>query len=288
MAAHAREEVVDQREGVGGVGARSGVPGGSGVLGRGGALRCVRRECGLFAPRSRVRRARRGRLLAGGSHHVFQAGVHDPQQCSQAAALAGGELGAVAVAAVDPRVEGVGVAADDGDRASVAAGERGRDRDAQVGEALGGPVLAGDGGGVGGVRVEVVLEEVAPSGGAQPVTAVQQPLVDGLAGERGAGGVPAEQSAQRGRVGHGGWYTGARHAPDARARFRAVSWALSQKVTKGQQVSQVVASGRFAGGCGRAAALRVRPRPAALASENSSRGLVGRDNVPLLRPPARL
>lgn len=106
------------------------------------------------------------------------------------------------MAALDPGVQGVGVAADDGDRAAVASGQRWRHGDAQVGQALGGPVLPGDRRGVGGVRVEVVFEEVPAAGGAQPVSAVEQAFLDGLAGERGAGGVPVEQGAQRGRVGH--------------------------------------------------------------------------------------
>ena len=70
-----------------------------------------------------------------------------------------------------------------------------------------GAVPAFDGGRVGGVGVEMVLEEIAAAGGAQPVAAVQQALIDRLTGEGGAGGVQAEQGAQRGRVGYKGWYT---------------------------------------------------------------------------------
>ena len=58
------------------------------------------------------------------------------------------------------------MAADDGDGAPVGAGSGGATGDAEVGQPLGGAVLAGDRGGVGGVGVEVVLEEVAAAGGA--------------------------------------------------------------------------------------------------------------------------
>ncbi len=104
-------------------------------------------------------------------------------------------------------MQGVGVAADDGDRAALAVRERQGDRDAEVGEALGGPVPAFDGGRVGGVRIEVVLEEVAAAGGAEPVAAVEETLVDRLTGEGGSRGVQAEQGAQRGARGDRGWYT---------------------------------------------------------------------------------
>ncbi|GAA3300334.1 hypothetical protein GCM10020295_40810 [Streptomyces cinereospinus] len=188
--AYAREEVVDQAEGVGGVGALHGVRAG----GRRGA--------------------------SHGRHHPLQGRVHRAQQGSQARALTGAELPAVPVPAVDPRVQGVGVTAHHRDRTAVAPGQRRGHRDAEVGQPLGGPVPALDGGRVGGVRVEVVLEEVAAAGGAEPVAPVEQALVDGVAGEGRAGGVAAQEGAQRGRVGHGGWYTRARHAPDARAPRR--------------------------------------------------------------------
>lgn len=87
---------------------------------------------------------------------------------------------------------------DDGDGAPVGAGQRRGDGDAEVRETLGRPVLAGDRGRVGGLGVEMVLEEVAAAGGAQPVAAVEQPLFDGVAGQRGPGGVLAEEGAQRG------------------------------------------------------------------------------------------
>lgn len=128
------------------------------------------------------------------------------EQRAQPPALAGAELAAVAVAAVDPGVQGVGVAADDGDRTSVAARQGRGHRDAEVREALGRPVLTGDRGGVGGLGVEVVLQEVVAARGGEPVAAVQQPLVDGVAGQRGPGGVLAEEGAQRGRMGRKGWY----------------------------------------------------------------------------------
>ncbi|GAA3818583.1 hypothetical protein GCM10022206_66050 [Streptomyces chiangmaiensis] len=50
----------------------------------------------------------------------------------------------------------------------------------------------------------MVLEEMAAARRAEPVAAVEQPLVDGAAGECGTGAVPEEQGAQRGRVRHGG------------------------------------------------------------------------------------
>jgi hypothetical protein len=76
----------------------------------------------------------------------------------------------------------------------------------------------------------VVLEEVAAAGRAEPVAPIEQSLLHGLAGEGGTGGVLAEEGAQRGRVMRGGWYTRARHAPDARAQAEPVSWGLSQTV----------------------------------------------------------
>jgi hypothetical protein len=122
------------------------------------------------------------------------------------------------------------VAADDGDRTSVAAGQRERDGDAQVGQALGGPVLAGDRGGISGLGVEVVLEEVAAAARAHAVAAVEQPLADRLAGE----GDPAAYWRRRAPSG-GVWGTsgGAQERgtlPDARAQTRPLSWDLSQKV----------------------------------------------------------
>lgn len=98
------------------------------------------------------------------------------------------------------------MAPDDGDRAPVCAGQRWRDGDAEVGQALGRPVLAVDRDRVGGLGVEMVLEEVAAVGGAEPVAAVEQPLFDRVAGQRGPGGVLAEEGAQRGSVRHQGWY----------------------------------------------------------------------------------
>lgn len=198
VAAYAAEQVVDEGEGVGGVG-------GDG-----------------FGTGTRVCR-----------HHPLQARVHHSQQRPQPAALDGRELSAVPVPSLDPGVQRVGVSADHRDRAPVPPGQRGRHRYAQIGQALGGPVLTGDRGRVGGLRVEVVLEEVAAVGGAQAIAPVEQALVDGLAGDGGTGAVLAQQFAQRGRVRHMRWYRGAQHAPDGRARFKAVSWALSQAVAFG-------------------------------------------------------
>lgn len=130
--------------------------------------------------------------------------MDDPQERSEASALVGGQLAAVAVPSVDPGVQGVGVTADDGDRAAVAARQRRGDGDAEVGQAPGRGVLAGDRRRVRGLGVEVVLEEVAALGRAEPVAAVQEALFDGFAGDGGPGGVLAEEGAQRGRVGHGG------------------------------------------------------------------------------------
>lgn len=161
------EEVVDEGEGVGGVGSRRAL---------------------LPAPR----------------HDPLQARVDDPQERAEAPALVGGQLAAVAVPAVDPGVQGVGVTADDGDRTAVAGGQRGCHGDAEVGQAPGRGVLAGDRCRVRGLGVEVVLEEVAAPGRAEPVAAVQQALLDGFAGDGGPGGVLAEEGAQRGRVEHGG------------------------------------------------------------------------------------
>jgi hypothetical protein len=132
--------------------------------------------------------------------------VHDTQECPQAAALPGGELAAVPVASLDPGVQGVGVPADHGDRVAVVPGQGRGHRHAQVGEALGGPVLADDRGRSGGLGVEVVLEEVPAPGGGEPVAAVEEPLVDGFTDERGTGGVPLQERAQWGRVEHRGWY----------------------------------------------------------------------------------
>lgn len=131
--------------------------------------------------------------------------MDDAQERPQPCALPRGELAAVPVPAVDPGVQRVRVAPDDGDGAPVGAGQRRGDGDAEVRETLGRPVLAGDRGRVGGLGVEMVLEEVAAAGGAQPVAAVEQPLFDGVAGQRGPGGVLAEEGAQRGRVRHRGW-----------------------------------------------------------------------------------
>lgn len=155
------EQIVDQREGVDGVGALHG-----------------------------MRAGRRAGAGLGG-HHPLQTGVYGPQERPQAGALAAGELTAVAVPAVDPGVQGVRVAADDGDRAALAVRERLGDRDAEVGETLGGPVPAFDRGRVRRVRVEVVLEEVAPPCRAHAVAAVEQALVDRLAREGATGGVEA-------------------------------------------------------------------------------------------------
>jgi hypothetical protein len=52
----------------------------------------------------------------------------------------------------------------------------------------------------------VVLEEVPAAGGGQPVSAVEEPFVDGFTGQCGPGGVPLQQRAQWGRVEHRGWY----------------------------------------------------------------------------------
>lgn len=169
--------------------------------------------------------------------------MHHPQQRPQSAALFGGELGAVAMAALDPGVEGVGVPADDRDRAPVVGREGRGDRDAEGGQALGGAVLAGDRLGGGRLGVEVVLQEVTAAGRAEPVAAVEKALVDGIAGEGGSGGVLAEEGAQRGRVRHEGWYRRARHAPDARAPVGAVSWALSRTVTEWHSKSLSVSFG---------------------------------------------
>lgn len=57
--------------------------------------------------------------------------MHHPQQRPESAALFGGELGPVAMAALDPGVEGVGVPADDRDRAAVVGREGRGDRDAE-------------------------------------------------------------------------------------------------------------------------------------------------------------
>lgn len=162
VAAYPGEQVVDEGEGVGGV----------------GALRTL-----LGPPRR---------------HHLLQGSVYDAQERPQAPALLRGELGAAAVASVDPGVQRVRVAADDRDRAAVGSGQRRGHRDAEVGEALGRAVLAGDRGGVGGLGVEMVLEEVPAPGGGEAVAAVEQPLVDGFAGQRGPGGVSPQQGAQRG------------------------------------------------------------------------------------------
>lgn len=75
-----RQQVVDQREGVGGVGApvSAGAP----------------RE-----PRARL-------------HDLLKTGVHGPEQRSEPLRLGGGELGARPVQPVDPGVQGVAPAAD--------------------------------------------------------------------------------------------------------------------------------------------------------------------------------
>lgn len=139
-------------------------------------------------------------------HHPLQGRVHDTQECPQAAALPGGELAAVPVASLDPGVQGVGVAADHGDRVAVAPGQGRGHRHAQLGQALRGPVLADDRGRSGGLGVEVVLQEEPAAGGGEPVAAVEEPFVDGFAGEGGSGGEPLQEGAQRGRVEHRGWY----------------------------------------------------------------------------------
>lgn len=203
--------------------------------------------------------------------------MHHPQQRPEPAALFGVELGAVAMATLDPGVEGVGVAADDRDGAAVVGREGRGDRDAERGQALGGAVLAGDRLGGGRLEVEVVLEEIAAAGRAESVAAVEKALVDGIAGEGGSGGVLAEEGTQRGRVRHEGWYRRARHAPDARARASAVSWALSRAVTERHSKSLPVSFGH-----------RTSSHTRQVGRGCSSGDLGRRDNVPLLRPPARL
>ena len=119
-----------------------------------------------------------------GPHDLLQTGVYESQERPERAALGRRELGAAAVAALDPGVQGVAGAADDGDGAAVGGGQGRGDGDAECGQAFGGAVLAGDGGRVGGLGVEVVLEEVAAARGGEPVAAVEQALVDGFAGQR--------------------------------------------------------------------------------------------------------
>lgn len=132
----------------------------------------------------------RGRAGASlGRHHALQAGVHGAQQRAQARALRAGELAAVQMPSVDPGVQRVGVSADDGDRTALAVGERRGDRDPDLGEAPGGEMAALDGVGVGGVGVEMVLQEVAAPCGAHPVAPVEQPLVHRFAGEGRTGSV---------------------------------------------------------------------------------------------------
>ncbi len=145
--ARERQQLVDQGEGVGGVGAVG---------------TAVRTPCGLL-------------------HHPVEAGVHEPQERSEPPGLRRRELGAVPVPAVDPRVQGVAAAADHRDRAAVGVLDGRGDGDAERLEVAGGAVLASD---RVAVAVQVVLEEVVAAGGHEAVAVVEQALGHGLAGER--------------------------------------------------------------------------------------------------------
>jgi hypothetical protein len=136
-----------------------------------------------------------------GLHHLGQTGVDVAEQGAEAARVGGAELGAVAVPALDPGVQGVAVVVDDGDGAAGGVGDRRGDGQAEVVQALGGPVLAGDGVPVGGEGVHVLLEEVRAAGGGEAVAAVEEALGDRDAGEWFAGVRVAAQEGADGRCG---------------------------------------------------------------------------------------
>lgn len=183
-----RQQVVDEREGVGGVGApvpdRPDGPDGfdgfdgsdrsTGPDGPDGSAGPDRSTGPLREPRARP-------------HDLLQPGVHGPEQRPEPLRLVGAELGARPVQPVHPRVQGVAPAADLRDRVALGVLDGRGDGHAQRLEPLGGAVLADDRGAVAGGVVEVVLEEVGAAGGGDAVAVVEQALGDGFAAEGLAG-----------------------------------------------------------------------------------------------------
>lgn len=139
-------------------------------------------------------------------HDLFEPGVYGAEQRSEPPRLSGRQLGAVAVEAVHPVVQGIALPLDDGDGVTVRVRQGRRYRHTERVQLLGRPVLSHDrvvitAGVVEMVLVEVVLEEVRAPGGGHAVTVVEQALGQGFAGEgfmrrRGSGAAPRRPEEQ--------------------------------------------------------------------------------------------
>ncbi|MBB5934025.1 hypothetical protein FHS42_001051 [Streptomyces zagrosensis] len=110
-----------------------------------------------------------------GWHDAVKADVDAAEQRAKGQALGGSEVGAVAVLADDPGVQGVAAPADHGDGSAVSRGHGRGDGHPERGEPQRRAVLPGDGR---RVAVEMVLEEVPAARGDKAVAAVQQPLFE--------------------------------------------------------------------------------------------------------------